>query len=821
MDSWKKAPGDLSNGVQNLVGKLKFIKLTIRDWVKESKNNRKGLSNNLKEDLRSIDENIEAGNGTNTVVTKRMEVISELQRIDKMNAMGMAQKAKKSGRYKGMKILVFFHGMLNKKRNQSNIRGVMVDGVWQEKPDVVKCEFFKHFCTRFDKPSDQLAVVEMLFSRSLSVDQQEGLEHIPRGCNSCFIALIPKITDENLVKDFRPICLIGSVYKIIVKVLTNRLVVVLGDLIHKVQSAFIADRKILDGPFILNEVLQWCKSRKKQALIFKVDFEKAYDSVRWDFLDDVLKKVVEAGLSMRMKLNQSVSLTHMFYADDAIFVGQWSNSNINTLTLVLECFYRASGLRINMNKSKIMRVHVEGTKVGRMMSRADAWEEVLNKVRTQILKWKMKALSIGGRLTLLKSVLGTIPIFHMLIFRVPLNVLHTLESIRRNFFNGHTVGSNKATWFKWDNVLADKDHGGIGVSRLYAINRSLMMKWVWRFHNQQDSLWVKVIKAIYGDDRNVDINRNFGVRSCWSFIVNELRGFKNQGVDVLGCMRLKVGNGDMVSFWNDNRLGISKAKVLFPRVLVLENCKEVNLRDKLIDSSLDRTFCRQVRGGAEQTQYEALMEMARKINLVPMGDRWIWTLQGSGDFTVASIHAIPTRLNISRHAIDIQSLTCPICDGGMESSEHLFFRCELSRQIGRKIANWWNVSYVDVESYEEWLSWMTSLKFTGKTKMLLEGIFYGLWWCIWMYRNKIVFEEKVHSKAFMFDNVVSSLFIGVNLEAKPSLQHFPFSPTTIPENPGRLVAGDDFPGRHVAREKSNGKARMGYLPGRQRRAHIF
>ncbi|GKF39074.1 hypothetical protein Tco_0119135, partial [Tanacetum coccineum] len=47
-------------------------------------------------------------------------------------------------------------------------------------------------------------------------------------------------------------------------------------------------RQILDGPFILNEVLQWCKVKKKQSLIFKVDFEKAYDSVRWDFLDDVL-----------------------------------------------------------------------------------------------------------------------------------------------------------------------------------------------------------------------------------------------------------------------------------------------------------------------------------------------------------------------------------------------------------------------------------------------------------------------------------------------------------------------------------------------------
>ncbi|GJR27317.1 ankyrin repeat-containing protein ITN1-like protein [Tanacetum coccineum] len=77
------------------------------------------------------------------------------------------------------------------------------------------------------------------------------------------------------------------------KILANRLVGVLGDIVNEVQSAFISDRQILDGPFILNEVIQWCKSKKKQSLIFKVDFEKAYDSVRWDFLDDVAKWEVQ------------------------------------------------------------------------------------------------------------------------------------------------------------------------------------------------------------------------------------------------------------------------------------------------------------------------------------------------------------------------------------------------------------------------------------------------------------------------------------------------------------------------------------------------
>ena len=77
---------------------------------------------------------------------------------------------------------------------------------------------------------------------------------------------------------------------------------------------------------------------------------------------------------------------------------------------------------------------------------------------------------------MLKSVLGSIPIFHMSIFGVPTSVLHTLEKIRNHFFNGHVIVSHKAKWTKWDDVLIDKANGGVGVSSLFALNRGLMLK---------------------------------------------------------------------------------------------------------------------------------------------------------------------------------------------------------------------------------------------------------------------------------------------------------------------------------------------------------
>nr|GFA66404.1 RNA-directed DNA polymerase, eukaryota [Tanacetum cinerariifolium] len=177
----------------------------------------------------------------------------------------------------------FFHGILNKKRNQHAIRGILSEGNWIEDPNSVKNELFSHFKEWFDSPCSSRLMLEGEFPNKLSPDQSIHLEsNFPKGGNSSFIALIPKMQDAKVVKDYRSISLIGSLYKIVAKILANRLVGVLGELVNEVQSAFIVNRQILDGPFILDELTHWCHAKKKETMIFKVDFVKAYDSVRWD-----------------------------------------------------------------------------------------------------------------------------------------------------------------------------------------------------------------------------------------------------------------------------------------------------------------------------------------------------------------------------------------------------------------------------------------------------------------------------------------------------------------------------------------------------------
>ncbi|GAU49838.1 hypothetical protein TSUD_408070 [Trifolium subterraneum] len=116
-------------------------------------------------------------------------------------------------------------------------------------------------------------------------------DKLTKGLNSTFIALIPKIDSPQRLNDFRTISLVGCLYKVLVKVLVNRLRLFIGCVISESQTAFVKDRQILDGILIVNEVVDEARKSKKELMLFKVDFKKAYDSVDWGYLDDVMGRM--------------------------------------------------------------------------------------------------------------------------------------------------------------------------------------------------------------------------------------------------------------------------------------------------------------------------------------------------------------------------------------------------------------------------------------------------------------------------------------------------------------------------------------------------
>nr|GFB71652.1 RNA-directed DNA polymerase, eukaryota [Tanacetum cinerariifolium] len=243
------------NGMVRFIRKLQILKKGIRAWISSMKQNQLGHINVIKSKLRDIDGILDQGGDENSK---------------------------------------FFHGIINRKRANLSIKGVMVDGEWVDEPSRVKEEFRTYFSSRFQDPEkpvsrDEIrdAVWDCGTNKSPGPDGF-SFEFFQKFCNIIGPDMCIAVHDPKFVGDYRPISLIGSLYKVVTKILARRLSFVISELIPDVQTAFLPNRQILDGPFIIDELLSWCKRKKHQAMVFKADFAKAYDSIRWDYLDDVL-----------------------------------------------------------------------------------------------------------------------------------------------------------------------------------------------------------------------------------------------------------------------------------------------------------------------------------------------------------------------------------------------------------------------------------------------------------------------------------------------------------------------------------------------------
>nr|GEX73015.1 hypothetical protein [Tanacetum cinerariifolium] len=181
------------------------------------------------------------------------------------------------------------------------------------------------------------------------------------------------------------------------------------------------------------------------------------------------------------------------------------------------------------------------------------------------------------------------------------------------------------------------------------------------------------------------------------------------------------------SFWDVAWRGDVGFKVLVPRLYALETMKNIDVASKLSHGGLEFSFRRNPRGGVEQAQLELLKEKVEGCILSNMNDRWAWSLEGSSEFSVASVRKVidatllskgttKTRVNISRRGMEIESMLCHMCDNAVESSRHLFFSCHFISELMRKITRWWDMDYMEINSFEEWLEWVSSIRLPLKQK---------------------------------------------------------------------------------------------------------
>ncbi|KAJ9548768.1 hypothetical protein OSB04_021311 [Centaurea solstitialis] len=650
------------------------------------------------------------------------------------------QRAKLKWAKEGDENTKLFHAASKLRERRNRIQGINIQGTWSEKPEEIKKFVFEFFKKKFSKqnvlraklrmnrlkriPEEEASMLERRFTEEevwialndcgnnkspgpdgfttgflkkfwgiIKGDLMAALdwfwekEDLSSGCNSSFVTLIPKNTRPIGLNDFRPISLVGILYKVLSKVLAGRLKAALENVISNVQSAFLKGRSILDGVLVANETVSYLKSSRKKGLIFKVDFEKAYDSVSWDFLLDMLDKMgfgrkwrnwvgsclrssrisilvngspteefsmekgirqgdpmapflflvvaeglhimveeaIEKGLYKGLKVGSGgVILSHLQYVDDVVFFGEWGSENIVNLIKLLKCFHDVSGLKININKCNIFGIGVPD-------------EEVLGWARV---------VGCGS---------GSLPFTYLgLPVGASMKKVSHWEKSEKKFLLGRgggcTGGSEEPkrgrAWIKWEKVLESFESGGLNVGGLREMNWSLIGKWWWRFFKERGSLWRSIIQSIYGEKGGLELGVGGEGRgsSVWRSIINMGRVIDGVGCNFSRSFGKIVGNGCSTKFWEDRWVGGEVLKERFPRLYNIESSKGALVSDRgsMVGSEWVWEWnWRRLPFGREVSELEEMLKWVENFKPVSAWeDKVVWLLEPQGGFSVKTLRTI-------------------------------------------------------------------------------------------------------------------------------------------------------------------------------------
>ncbi|GJR47508.1 RNA-directed DNA polymerase, eukaryota, reverse transcriptase zinc-binding domain protein [Tanacetum coccineum] len=173
----------------------------------------------------------------------------------------------------------------------------------------------------------------------------------------------------------------------------------------------------------------------------------------------------------------------------------------------------------------------------------------------------------------------------------------------------------------------------------------------------------------------------------------------------------KFGNDADTYFWEDLWHGDMVLKQRNPRLYALEVKKTVDVASKLWYWTLDGSgefSVASARKVIDDNRFPEVSTQIRRIKAVPIKvNIHAWNVR---------MDCLPTRLNISRRGIDIPSILCPVCGSVTESSSHLFFDCLVAKDNFRKICRWWEVDFMEVHTFDEWVSWIVNLRIPIKHK---------------------------------------------------------------------------------------------------------
>ncbi|RVW83303.1 Transposon TX1 uncharacterized 149 kDa protein [Vitis vinifera] len=621
--------------------KLKFIKSKLKEWNTRVFGDLRERKKHILTDLGRIDRIEQEGNLNLELVSERILRRKELEDLLLKEEVQWRQKSRVKWIKEGDCNSKFFHRVATGRRSRKFIKSLISErGETLNNIEVISEEIVNFFGNLYSKPegdswkiegidwapiSEESAIwLDRPFSEeevrmavfqlnkekapgpdgfTLAVYQEcwdvikEDLMRvffefhtkgvINQSTNATFIAMVPKKSQTFKISDYRPISLVTSLYKIIAKVLSGRLRKVLHETIFGSQGAFVEGRQILDAVLIANEVVDEKRRSGEEGVVFKIDFEKAYDHVKWGFLDHLLQR---KGFSQKWR--------------------SWMRSVRVAFVLFRPSFRR---------EPKDNRI----------------WNPVVERISRRLDGWKKAYLSLEERITLIQSCLSHIPSYFLSLFKIPVSIASKIEKMQRDFLWSGAGEGKRDHLIRWEVVSRPREMGGLGFGKTSMRNSALLGKWLWRFPRERSGLWHKVIASIYGTHPNGwDANMvvRWSHRCPWKAIAQVFQEFSP-------FVRLVVGNGERIRFWEDLWWGNQTLCAQFTelyRVISVRNLTVSNVLGNSFSLSWNFNFRRNLTD-SKIDLLQRLMSSLHSVLLSPSSsDSRAWSLSSSGSFSVKS-----------------------------------------------------------------------------------------------------------------------------------------------------------------------------------------
>ena len=434
-----------------------------------------------------------------------------------------------------------------------------------------------------------------------------------------------------------------------------------------------------------------------------------------------------------------------------------------------------------------------GMPLGASYKVVSVWNPILEKMERRLSGWQKLYLSRGSRLTLLKSMLSSLPTYFLSLFTIPVSVAHRIEKLQRDFlwsgmgeeFKHHLVG--------WDKVCCPKEIGGLGVRNLVTFNKALLGKWLWKFGLEEHHLWHRILVAKFGVELGGWHTRDIrGAYGCGLW-----KGIMAGWDDFFQHVGFEVGRGNRVRFWKDKWCGENVLMDRFPLLFTCSSHCDATL-DTVLASSDPRgirewnvTFVRSF----NDWEVDVVVEFFQFLSTVsiptmgPDGLKWqprkngvfdsrfyysILSARPGGCFPRKSIWAAkaPPRVaffvwtaaweriltcgNLMRKGYSMAGWCCMCCCDG-ESIDHLLLHCNFTHMLWSFVFKAFHIQWVlpqrVLDLLAGWWNWF------GKHHSSIWNLVpLCLMWTIWHERNARVFDDQIRSSDLVLGTFGSSLF---------------------------------------------------------------